>query len=277
MCAFWALSGCETVNSPVTAAKDLARTVASTSNEEEIVRKLVLALLACSLLPGAAAAAPQMQPVQHFQQKLTSGFYKGRTVRYLDFGPIKLAPGNRVAPIWVFTNGAKGQRNVIDVAPGDEGYSPLWQVNMVTWRGGNARVLRSAADVRKAVDAGEAVVKKTKIVVNCPVVGFNQKQTLGFAKDKTIAYLDLGAVKLRPGNKVAPIWAFTNGFEGQHNVIDVVPGDKDYAPLWRVNMLTWKDGASARLLTSATAIRTALAAGELTIRRTTMVVNCPVV
>jgi hypothetical protein len=42
-------------------------------------------------------------------------------------------------------------------------------------------------------------------------------------------------------------------------------------------MLTWKEGANVRLLTSATAIRTALAAGELAIKRTAMVVNCPVV
>jgi hypothetical protein len=241
------------------------------------VRKFLLLLLTAALLAAPAWAGVAMEPVRHFDQKLTTGFVKGRSVQYLDFGPLKVTPGNKLAPIWVFTNGAKGQRNVIDVVPGDKGYSPLWQVNMVTWTGGNARVLRSAADVRKAVAAGEAKVKKTKIVVNCPVVGFNQQQTLGFAKDETIAYLDLGLVKLRAGNKVAPIWAFTNGADGQHNVIDVVPGDKGYTPLWQVNMLTWKDGASVRLLTSASAIKAALAAGELTIKRTKTVVNCPVV
>ena len=87
---------------------------------------LVPALLAAFVLPAAAPARDAMEPIRHFpKQKKTPGFYKGRTVRYLDFGPIKLRPGNKVAPIWVFTNGADGQRNVIDVAPGDRGYTPL--------------------------------------------------------------------------------------------------------------------------------------------------------
>jgi hypothetical protein len=43
-----------------------------------------------------------------------------------------------------------------------------------------------------------------------------------------------------------------------------------------VNMVTWDDGASPRVLESAREIRRAAAAGEVTIRRTAMVVNCPV-
>src|ERR687896_782884 len=109
-----------------------------------------------------------------------------------------------------------------------------------------------------------------------PDLGFGQKRTLGFARGRTVAYLDLGAVKLRPGNKVAPIWGFTNGVEAQRNVIDVVPDQRGYTPLWRVNMVTWADGVSPRVLDAAKEIRAAAAAGELTIRRTTMVVNCPV-
>lgn len=46
-------------------------------------------------------------------------------------------------------------------------------------------------------------------------------------------------MKLRPGNKTAPIWAFTNGDEDQRNIIDTVPGRKDYTPLWAVRMITW--------------------------------------
>jgi hypothetical protein len=190
---------------------------------------------------------------------------------------VKLARGNKVAPIWAFTNGAQGQRNIVDVAPGDRGYTPLWRVVMVTWAEGvTPRVLRSAAGVRRAARAGEVELERTATVVNCPVLGFGQKRTLGFARRQTLAYLDLGAVKLRPGNKVAPIWGFTNGAEGQRNVIDVVPGQPGYTPLWRVNMVTWADGESPRVLRSARAIRAAAAAGELTVRRTAMVVNCPV-
>jgi hypothetical protein len=242
------------------------------------MKKLLLLVATLLLVVPAAEAAPGMEPVRHFKQPTTAGFYKGRTVRYLDFGPIKLASGNRVAPIWVFANGARGQRNVIDVAPGDRGYTPLWRVQMVRWKSGVApRVLRSAAAVRRAALAGELTIRRTATIVNCPVLGFGQQQTLGFAKGITIAYLDLGPVKLRPGNVVAPIWAFTNGADDQKNVIDVVPGDRGYTPLWRVSMVTWSDGVEPRVLRTAAAIRSAEAAGELSIRSTATVVNCPVV
>lgn len=238
------------------------------------------AVAAATTVPAAGVRERErMEPVRHFpNQKKTVGFYKGRAVRYLDFGPIKLAPGNKVAPIWVFTNGASSQRNVIDVAPGERAYTPLWRVTMVTWsNGATPRVLRSAAAVRRAAVAGEVTLKRTATVVNCPVVGFSQRQTVGHFRGRLIAYLDLGPVKLRPGNKVAPIWAFTNGAPDQHNVIDVVPGQAGYTPLWRVTMVSWKAGGTARVLNSAAAIRAAAAAGDVTLRQTSTVVNCPVV
>ena len=244
------------------------------------MKKLLLAaLLAALVLPAATPAGTAMEPIRHFPtQKKTPGFYKGRTVKYLDFGPIKLRPGNKLAPIWVFTNGADGQSNVIDVVPGDRGYSPLWRVVMVTWAGdASPRVLRSAAQVKAAAAAGEVTLKRTNTVVNCPVVGFGQKQVLGSHRGSTIAYYDLGPVKLARGNKVAPIWAFTNGASGQKNVIDVVPGQKGYTPLWQVSMVTWADGMTPRVLMSAAQIRSAASAGDLTIRRTGTVVNCPVI
>jgi hypothetical protein len=240
---------------------------------------LVAAFLVALVLPAAAPAREAMEPIRHFpKQQKTPGFYKGRAVRYLDFGPIKLRPGNRVAPIWVFTNCANGQRNVIDVAPGDRGYTPLWRVVLVTWADdAGARVLRSAAAVRRAVAAGEATLKQTSTVVNCPLVGFGQKQTTGFHRGSTIAYHDLGPVKLASGNRVAPIWAVTNGTSGQKNIIDVVPGQRGYTPLWRVSMVTWAEGVTPRLLKSAADVRAAASAGEVTVRRTDTVVNCPVV
>jgi hypothetical protein len=83
-------------------------------------------------------------------------------------------------------------------------------------------------------------------------------------------------VKLAAGNKVAPIWAVTNGADGQVNIIDTVPGRKDYTPLWSVRLVTWKDGATPRVLKSAAAVKKAVAAGEVTIKSPGIVVNCPV-
>jgi hypothetical protein len=145
---------------------------------EEVPMKLglVLVLFVVAAVTPAAGAAPARsgggdERVVHFKQKLTKGFYRGRVVEYFDLGPVKLAPGNKTAPIWVFTNGADGQRNIIDTVPGRKDYTPLWAVRMVTWSdGASARVLRSAAAVRKAVAGGEATVQNARLVVNCPVL-----------------------------------------------------------------------------------------------------------
>src|SRR5262249_29227673 len=102
---------------------------------------------------------------------VTLGFYRGQVVSYLDFGPVKLKAGNKTAPIWAFTNGDDGQRNIIDTVPGRKGYSPLWTVRLVTWKNGaDVRVLRSGAAVAGAQRAGELTIKTAPIVVNCPVL-----------------------------------------------------------------------------------------------------------
>jgi hypothetical protein len=98
----------------------------------------------------------------------------------------------------------------------------------------------------------------------------------GFYAGKTIHYYDFGAIKLKPGNKLAPIWAVTNGPANQHNIVDTVPGRPDYSPLWQVSMVTWKNGVTPRLLTSADDVRQAEQSGDVTIQKTSTVVNCPV-
>jgi hypothetical protein len=241
-----------------------------------------IALLAATLLAAvvgsAAGAAPAEKPVKFVKTStLTAGFFRGRSVRYFDFGPIKLAKGNDVEPIWTVTNGVAGQHNIIDTVPGRKDYSPLWAVEKVTFADGiTPRLLRSRAEVLAAQTAGDVTIEKTSTVVNCPVVGFGQKEVLGFEKGRTIAYLDLGPVKLKPGNRIAPIWAVTNPAAGQHNIVNTVPGDRDYTPLWLVNMVTFKDGVTPYVFRSSVAVAKAAAKGDVTVKRTTIVVNCPV-
>jgi hypothetical protein len=221
---------------------------------------------------ASPAATPKKQPV-------VSGFFQGRTVKYFDFGPIKLKPGNKLAPIWVFSNGASGQRNVIDTVPGRRGYSPLWRVNRVTWSStATPRVLKSAAEIKAAAAAGELTVARTKTVVNCPVLGFGQVRHAGFSGGKTIHYYELGAVKVAPGNEVIPLWTVTNGARGQRNIAeDIVPGTTAYPPLWAIVKVTWNDGVTPRLLRSLADIKKAEAAREVRLTRTALVVNCPLV
>ena len=135
-------------------------------------KALLLALaIAAVAVAGVLPASAADGPVRTFSQDVTLGFYRGQVVSYLDFGSVRLRPGNKVAPIWAFTNGHQDQRNVIDTVPGRADYTPLWAVRMVTWRGGESRrVLRSASAVRAAQRAGDVTIRAMPIVVNCPVL-----------------------------------------------------------------------------------------------------------
>ena len=136
-----------------------------------MLKKLVVLTVLALALAAPVLAAPGDNTVRHFDQSQTIGFFRGQIVEYLDLGAVKLKPGNKIAPIWAFANGADGQRNVIDTVPGRKDYSPLWEVNVVTWKdGATPRVLRSAAAVKKALAAGEVTVKEPGVVVNCPVI-----------------------------------------------------------------------------------------------------------
>ena len=75
---------------------------------------VLVAVGLASVLPAAAADGP----VKTYSQDVTLGFFRGQVISYLDLGPVKLARGNKVAPIWAFTNGHPNQRNVIDTVPG---------------------------------------------------------------------------------------------------------------------------------------------------------------
>ena len=136
--------------------------------------------------------------------------------------------------------------------------------------------MRRITAVAALVAVAGALLAMPSLAATGPVNTYAQKVTLGFFRGQTISYLDLGPVKLAAGNKVAPIWAVTNGADGQVNIIDTVPGRKDYTPLWSVRLVTWKDGVTPRVLKSATAVKKARAAGEVTLKSPGIVVNCPV-
>lgn len=87
-------------------------------------------------------------------------------------------PEAALANVYVFANGiqprgARGpleyQPDVFDHLPGTPGYRPLRAVNLVTWADASrARLLKSAAEVRRAEAAGEVSVERPGVVVNMP-------------------------------------------------------------------------------------------------------------
>ncbi len=88
-------------------------------------------------------------------------------------------PASALGNVYVFANGVRPERamggpmgfqpDVFDSAPGDEAYSPLRAVNLVTWAEDAApRVLRAAEDIRAAERAGELTIERPGAVVNMP-------------------------------------------------------------------------------------------------------------
>jgi ABC-type glycerol-3-phosphate transport system substrate-binding protein len=97
--------------------------------------------------------------------------------------PVLLVPGladvpeSAVAKVYVFDNGIEGmgplgfQPDVFDNPPGSAGYSPLRQIQVVTWADpAQARLLKSAAEVMAAEGTGEVSIAQPGVVVNMPFV-----------------------------------------------------------------------------------------------------------
>lgn len=86
-------------------------------------------------------------------------------------------PADLLADVYVFTNGVKGdgpfgfQVDVFDSVPGEPRYTPLRSVVLVTWKDGMpARMLRSMAEIRGAVEKGEVILRRPGVVVNMPII-----------------------------------------------------------------------------------------------------------
>lgn len=80
---------------------------------------------------------------------------------------------------------------------------------------------------------------------------------------------------------IANVYVFTNGIKGggpfgfQPDVFDLPPGAAGYTPLRALNLVTWKEERSARVLKSAEEARAAEARGEVSISRPGVVINMP--
>jgi hypothetical protein len=245
----------------------------------------ILGLLGVWVLPAAAAQQGQ-------REDLVTGWYRDREVKYFDFGDnTKLAAGNTIAaaPIYVFVHGlnadgspdlVEGQHNIVDVLPGEPGYSDLWQVMMVTVPDG---FVPDSIKSKAELDAANLPVTATEMFVNCPIVPagttFEDGRELvqGWAKGEEVFYPDFG-----PNNRSAiPIWVFITGMdaagnpqfvEGQNNIIDAVPGDAGYSAFWRVNLVTVSAGYEPNSIRSAAGVD----ASGFPVTQIDMVVNCPV-
>ena len=126
-----------------------------------------------------------------------SGFYDGHEVTFIHTeasdpevattligmvsSPVLVVPelakvaDSALGTVYVITNGVKGpgpmgyQADVFDTAPSDPGYSPLRELNLVTWKeGDDPETLTSEAEIQQAARNGQLQIQATGIVVNMP-------------------------------------------------------------------------------------------------------------
>ena len=180
-----------------------------------------------------------------------------------------------------------GQHNIIDVVPGNPGYSDLWVVNLVMVPAGYvANTIKSVDDIQKS----GYQVKQTSMLVDCPVVPLNSK--LAEPIRPVVAL-----TRLKGGTKVRKYSTSTSGpaqisrylstlslqgmdangnpqlVPGQHNIIDVLPGTQGYSPFWDVNLVIVPTSYQANSITSAAQVK----ASGFQVIEPGKVVNCPVV
>lgn len=234
---------------------------------------------------------------------ITQGFGPdGQVVVYYNFDVQPLTP----APIYVlFKEGSEepveGQLNIIDVIPGDLGYSDFWLITKVTVpQNYIANTVTSYNDII-SVGYSKSV---TTTLVNCPVVPQgsianmrlgSESKTLdrGWYKDQIVYYftftekaLETNAGGLTP---ISPIYVTFNvnpddlnsdsgppsgtvtepGSVQTHNVIATIPSDEDYSPLWSVYVYDNADFDNVMDLSTAQAANI--------LGQGVMYVNCPVV
>ena len=141
---------------------------------------ITLAAASIALVVGDQVAAEEPQA----NLPLFTGFYDGQEVQYivteitdpdsesLIYTPALLGlPEDAVADLYQVTNGHDDQKAVFDSIPGDEDYSPLWEVNLVTWEEGvTPSVLRSVEEILMAERQGRLVIEETSTIINCPII-----------------------------------------------------------------------------------------------------------
>src|ERR687897_2731922 len=111
----------------------------------------------------------------------------------VNFAPIiAKTPEAARGQAYIFTNGIPGQGPfgfqlpVLNAKPGDQGYSPLLQVNMVEWNQGvAAKEIKSVQDIMASQQNGSLTVTKTDTIVNHPAIKW-EGGSLKIKQDKNI-------------------------------------------------------------------------------------------
>jgi hypothetical protein len=277
-------------------------------------------LVNCPIVPKGSTAKYRMGGEG---PGLTRGWYRGKVIYYFNFAEKALSVDAQdmvsLSPIYVAFNinppeggpssGFKTEEatgrahNVVATLPADEGYSPLWRVNVYDNADfDNVHDLASAQSAnilamgvanvncpivlmyekidRFSMDAGNLFVRDSSNGLPGPnePIDFDQGEpfmTKGLGPDgEFVSYYNFDVQPTEP----APIYVlFREGeltpVEGQHNIVDDIPGDDDYNDFWEVFKVTVPSNYVANTTTSALQITME----GYPMEETETIVNCPIV
>jgi hypothetical protein len=96
-------------------------------------------------------------------------FAKEHSLVYVPLLKNALKAEGSFANIYLFAQGAEGQRPVVSTIPGQEDFTSAFRVHNVTFSG-EAELLNSVETIQAAEQAGTATVEQTDIIVNHPLI-----------------------------------------------------------------------------------------------------------
>ena len=234
--------------------------------------------------PALAAAGDATVP-------LARGWHEGRELHYHDLGTRSPLDGERVstAQIWLPIRGLdadgrmiriEGQHTILDVLPGEDGYSDLWDIVFVLVpEGYRADELTSLAEI----EASGYPTMDPGMLVNCPIVLADTTLegapalTQGWHRGEPAFYPHLG----RTSDTAPPLYRFLRGYDeagmpllvgGQDAVLGAAPDDADYSGFWRLHDVLVGESFEPGSIRSVSELQ----AAGLRVVRTDLVLTAPV-
>ncbi|RIB21023.1 hypothetical protein C2G38_2034732 [Gigaspora rosea] len=157
-----------------------------------------------------------------------------------------------VNPIYVFLQGTGDdttnvlQPSVVDFIPGDDGYSDLKRVTIVTGLTSNSGTIKSYDDLKKL--GNNVRIIESDIYVNLAIVGFSAKlefpsdgpEMFGYYKGVQFRYFNFGVNPA--GNATAPIYhVYAKNGTQIAAIPGTIPGLSNYSGIWNIYNLTATD------------------------------------
>jgi hypothetical protein len=199
---------------------------------------------------------------------------------------------------------ASGQLWVLGAEPGEVNYSPVWNEVTVTWSQGSTPVLlTSDTQIDQFASSGDLTKQSAGRLLNSAVIAENVAEgatvtpptvfetfydahkdgmlatDVSTKAQATAENINYSAVLAKLDPSIFPEIYIVRGpmANGQLMVLGSEPGESNYSPLWRETIVHWKKGVTPTMIKSDTRIDELVAAGKVTERGTTVLLNCPVV